>query len=261
MREQRRPSNPKALLVRMPLSVIFFIATAQASFVSQQLVSGRRSQRFCHCSEVTAVVSAHSRSLQPRPSTVLPESLPLPLLKTRNGAVRALVGPLHDSLIDDHFISASTAVSPDAHFAPVLNVPALGSFLFIAGLYGWLVNRLSQISQTVDQRTNALEQLKKLKAQQLAGLATNDQVNEAVETFRFYYTRVEQLRNVLPNTDLIRISPPPTSVGTESHRQREENQAAARQYLGYGAENVKSNERSTDPTQPVVVAPSENDSE
>jgi hypothetical protein len=247
--------------VRMPLSMLFCIATAQASFVSQQLVSGRRSQRFCPCSEVEALVSGYSRSLQPRWPTVLPESVPLPLSKTRKVAVCALVGPLHDSLIDDHLISASMAVSPDADFAPVLNVPALGSFLFIAVLYGWLVNRLSQISQTVDQRTNALEQLKKLKAQQLAGLATNDQVSEAVETFRFYYTRVEQLRNVLPNTDLIRISPPPTSVGTESHRQREENQAAARRYLGYGVENVESNERPTDPAHPVVFAPSDNDSD
>jgi hypothetical protein len=140
---------------------------------------------------------------------------------------------MHESLGAHAFSSVilSHSLHPDSlsqDFSPVLNVPALISFLVIALAFVSLQVRVTSIGEAADRRTEALKELRLLKSQQLEGKVTTDQVDEALEKYEQTFNEVEQLRSVLPN---VRIRPPPVSAGLAQTRMKE-NEAAAQQFLG-----------------------------
>jgi hypothetical protein len=117
-------------------------------------------------------------------------------------------------------------------FEPILNVPALGSFLLILAIFSFLVQRTSAIEQAADERTRAVEQVRKLKSLALSGDATPEDVDQAIASYRDAYDKVEKLRYVIPG--VARITPPP--AGSLSRKFMEENEMAAQQFLGIESE-------------------------
>lgn len=113
-------------------------------------------------------------------------------------------------------------------FEPILNVPALGSFLLIFAIFSFLVQRTSAIEKAADDRTKAVENVRKRKVQALNGEATQEDLDSAIASYREAYDKVEQLRYVIPG--IARITPPP--AGSLSRKFMEENEIAARQFLG-----------------------------
>ena len=108
-------------------------------------------------------------------------------------------------------------------FAPVLNVPALCSFLVVFVIFSLLQWRVSEISRAATERAEALEELRAVKSKELTGDATTEEVDRAVEAYRRAYGKVEDLRSVIPG--VARIVPPP-SVSLQ------DSDAAAQQFLG-----------------------------
>lgn len=88
--------------------------------------------------------------------------------------------------------------------------------------------RVNSIGEAADRRTQALENLKLLKARQLHGNASAEEIQTALVEYERSYKDVERLRNILPG---VRIRPPPVSAGLAQKRMLE-NEAAAKQYLG-----------------------------
>ena len=113
-------------------------------------------------------------------------------------------------------------------FEPILNVPALGSFLLIFAIFSFLMQRTSAIEKAADDRTRAVETVRKLKLQALSGDATQDDLVKAIASYREAYDKVEKLRYVIPG--IARITPPP--AGSLSRQVMKENEMAARQFLG-----------------------------
>lgn len=113
-------------------------------------------------------------------------------------------------------------------FEPILNVPALGSFLLIFAVFSFLVQRTWAIEQATDSRTKAIERVRKLKSLELNGDATQEDVDRAITSYRKAYEKVEKLRYVIPG--IARITPPP--AGSLSRKFMQENEVAARQFLG-----------------------------
>ena len=113
----------------------------------------------------------------------------------------------------------------DPTFAPVLNIPALSAFLVVLAIFSFLQWRVAAIGRAVNDRTHALEELRQLKARELSGESTHEQVEQAVNAYREAYQRVEDLRTVIPG--IARIVPPPPSTS-----RMQDNDAAAQQFLG-----------------------------
>lgn len=140
--------------------------------------------------------------------------------------------------------SASAAAPTNDDFAPVLNLPALVSFLFITLVFVSLQVRVNAIGEAVDRRTRALTELRAIKAKELANdgrsnrrrdgddnsqaaASLHDEVVQAVERFREAYNEVERLRTIIPG--MVRIRPPPS---TNIQARMDETAAAAQQFLG-----------------------------
>lgn len=124
----------------------------------------------------------------------------------------------------------TTSVDPASAgtFEPILNVPALGSFLFIAFVFGLLQWRVRSIETAAVERTRALHRLRELKRQELEGSGTDSKiVREALEQYRQAVLRVERLRTVIPGIARI-VQPPSQSLTRE---RMDENVAAAKQFL------------------------------
>ena len=118
-------------------------------------------------------------------------------------------------------------------FAPVLDVSALGSFLLVFVIFFFLQTRISAIGQAADLRVEALAELRDVKARQLSGDATEEDVVRAIEKYRLAYEKVEDLRTVIPG--VARIPPPPAD--TLSRERMDENEVAAQQFLGIESQN------------------------
>lgn len=129
-------------------------------------------------------------------------------------------------------------------FEPVLNVPALGAFLFIASIFVFLQWRIRSIEQASEQRTIALDQLRSIKAKALSAVGDDaidsKEVDQAIELYRKAYYEVENLREVIPG---VRIVQPPSQ--STSRQRMDENRAAAQQFLGITPEKEDSNVGST----------------
>jgi hypothetical protein len=123
-------------------------------------------------------------------------------------------------------------------FAPVLNVPAFSVFLFIIVTYGALQWRINQIRQAADDRTIALQELRRLKKDELEGQTTTTDVEAATTRYRLAVEKVEDLRNVIPG--VARIQPPPSP-------RMDDNVAAAKQFLNMDLEAFQSPPKNTPP--------------
>jgi hypothetical protein len=141
--------------------------------------------------------------------------------------------------IPSFFTTAVSDLSSTTSFEPVLNVPQLGAFLFIAGMFVMLQLRIRSIEQAAERRTIALDTLRTMKTQSLTSssegttIITNDDIQNAIVEYRQRYNEVEQLREVLPG---IRIVQPPSQTTT---RQRmDDNIAGAQQFLGITPEST-----------------------
>lgn len=142
-----------------------------------------------------------------------------------------------------------SATGPDVvDFSPVLNVPALSSFLVISGIFLFLQLRIRSIGKAADQRTEALGELRSMKARELAGKASPVEVEHALENYREAYDRVESLRDVVPGA---RIAPPPSQ--SLSRERMEDNVAGARQFLGVETESTSQND--SDDTEKSLPLP------
>ncbi|KAL7555328.1 hypothetical protein ACA910_022354 [Epithemia clementina (nom. ined.)] len=158
-------------------------------------------------------------------------------------------------VVDSSMLSSpTTTITPTTTFEPVLNVPAFGVFVFIAVIFGFLQYRMAAIGSAADRRTEALANLRKLKARQLSSgdggensrrSSSNDsasrndketnsnnesletRVQRATEEYREALLEVERLRTVIPG--LVRIPPPPAE--SASRERMEENVSAAKQFL------------------------------
>jgi hypothetical protein len=142
---------------------------------------------------------------------------------------------MNRNILPPSFIASNALVlltlEPDSSpqdFAPVLNVPALISFVVIAIVFLSLQVRVTSIAEAADRRTQALEVLRKIKLQQLEGKATLQEVNDAVQQYQASFDEVERLRSVLPG---VRIKPPPVTASLGPTKM-DENTAAAKQFLG-----------------------------
>ena len=125
-------------------------------------------------------------------------------------------------------------------FAPVLNVPALCSFLVVFLVFSLLQWRVSDIGRAVNARTDALQELRAAKSKELTGEASTDDVDRAVETYRRAYEKVEELRSVIPGVARL---VPPSSVSMKN------SDAAAKQFLGVEESSQTSNSTDDAPVQ------------
>ena len=143
-------------------------------------------------------------------------------------------------------MSDATSISTPQTFEPVLNIPALFSFLVVVVLFSFLQMRVSAIEQAAEKRNQALEQLRAVKTQELTGEVSAKQVEQAVQVYRQAYERVETLRTVIPG--IARIVPPPSQSSQAAMR---ENQAAAQQFLGIASPSEE--EEQPPPSNPQKV--------
>ncbi|GAX14383.1 hypothetical protein FisN_11Hh159 [Fistulifera solaris] len=156
---------------------------------------------------------------------------------------------------EDSVLAVSFEVTEKTtEFEPILNVPALGSFLLIFAIFSFLVQRTSAIEQAADERTRAVERVRKLKSLALRGDATPEEVDQAIQSYRDAYDKVETLRYVIPG--VARITPPP--AGSLSRKSMEENEMAAQQFLGIEPEesNVEKTDNENQQTglSPILIA-------
>jgi hypothetical protein len=111
-------------------------------------------------------------------------------------------------------------------FEPVLDVPALGTFLVISIVFAALNFRTSQIQKVVQERNYWLEQVRDLKSKELAGDTVEESVlQNALGNYESAVVKEEQLRNLVPG--VVRISPPSTASEAD-----EKAAAMAKQFLG-----------------------------
>lgn len=109
-------------------------------------------------------------------------------------------------------------------FEPVVNFPALGSFLVIVVVFSLLQFRILQVNEAAERRKEALAQLRSIKARELSSADNRpspEQIQQALEGFEQAIKNEESLRTVIPG---IRIVAPNASS--------EEDVRAAKQFLG-----------------------------
>lgn len=135
---------------------------------------------------------------------------------------------------------ATTSITTQPQFEPVLNVPAFSVFLLVAAIFAALQWRISAIGKAAEERTAALDRLRRIKAAQLTSDADADAVRAAVRAYEDAYWRVERLRTVIPG--VARVAPPPSQ--SVNRRVMDENAAAARQFLGIEPETTDQSDES-----------------
>ena len=123
-------------------------------------------------------------------------------------------------------ITAAALASSDQVFEPVLNVPALGTFLFISIVFTLLQIRTSQVETAVQERNKALANLRRIKSLELTEEFQTSTVEQALEEFELAVQKEERLRNVIPGVARI-VSPSALNDPAE-----QEARAAAKQFLG-----------------------------
>jgi nitrate reductase NapE component len=117
--------------------------------------------------------------------------------------------------------------SPPTTFEPVLNVPALVTFLFITVIFSALILRTNQVEQAVQDRNVKLQKLRDMKSKELAGEdgVQKEDVQRVLKQYEQAVRTEEALRNLIPG--VVRIVPP--SAGDEKE---EEASLVAKQMLG-----------------------------
>jgi hypothetical protein len=122
-------------------------------------------------------------------------------------------------------ISSSDIPSPT--FEPMINYPALSSFLLIFTVYAFLQIRIVGIENAAKRRREALQSLRNIKALQLSSSVgderpTDEKVQSALKEYEQALIDEDRARTVLPG---VRIVAPDNSASKE-------NVAAAKQFLG-----------------------------
>lgn len=127
--------------------------------------------------------------------------------------------------------SSTTALSdsftePIQSFEPVLNVPALSSFLLAFVLFSLLQLRINAIGNAVTERNEALKELRQITANQLSTDDNASQINELVSKARDRYRDAllneTKLRTIIPGVRIVAPNRPDAS---------DENVAAAKYFL------------------------------
>lgn len=110
-------------------------------------------------------------------------------------------------------------------FEPILNVPALITFVLITTIFSALILRTNQVEDAVQIRKQRQEDVRALKAKEIAeGDVSRGEIEQILKLYEDAARQEERLRNILPG---VRIVPP-----SSSDRKEEEAQAIAKQYLG-----------------------------
>jgi len=136
-------------------------------------------------------------------------------------------------------VAASSApVTPIQEFEPMVNVPALSSFLIISVVFGLLQLRINSVSQAAKRRSAALESLRKVESLQLS---TSD-VDE-VDVARAKAAYENALRDEL---NLRTIIPGVRIVAPNDPKRDEEERAAAKRFLGWSDEDLGIHEYDND---------------
>jgi len=94
----------------------------------------------------------------------------------------------------------------------VVNIPALGAFVLIFGLYSFLVSRTNAINQAAEERKEALQAVRQTKSDQIAGkdvggekVVDSIEVEQALAAYKKAILNEESLRTLAPG---IRIRAP-----------------------------------------------------
>lgn len=111
-------------------------------------------------------------------------------------------------------------------FEPILNVPALVTFVLITTIFSALIVRTNQVEDAVQTRKRCQEDVRALKAKELdeGTVIAPEKIQQTLQLYEDAVLQEETLRNILPG---VRIVPP-----SSSDRKEEEAQAIAKQYLG-----------------------------
>jgi len=146
---------------------------------------------------------------------------------------------LSSATIDEMPSSLSTlGIETIQTFEPVVNYPALVSFLVIAVTFGLLQLRMNRVQSASVRRNNALKTLRQAKAMQLsssdAGMQENDVYN-ALSEYKNALTREENLRTIVPG---VRIAAPNNPENSEDDIKY------AKLYLGWDLSVEENDERS-----------------
>lgn len=121
---------------------------------------------------------------------------------------------------------SSVAIAGDSAqvFEPIVNVPALGSFLFIAIVFSFLILRVRQVENAVERRKAALTELRQVKSQELSGGVSESAVAKALKEYEDALNSEEDARVIIPGVRVVAPNQPAA--------RNEEDVAAARQFLG-----------------------------
>mgnify|MGYP000175354610 CR=1 FL=1 len=126
-------------------------------------------------------------------------------------------------------------------FEPVLNVPALGSTLFIMVMALLLRLRVNAIGNAAEKRMLALDTLREMKRQQLSNTTLPlEQVQLAVQNYKTALQDEEKLRTLLPG---VRLRAP------NNPNQSGKDQQAIRQFLVTMDDTTTTNESDMDTKQ------------
>mmetsp|Transcript_3272 Transcript_3272/g.5386 ORF Transcript_3272/g.5386 Transcript_3272/m.5386 type:complete len:252 (+) Transcript_3272:41-796(+) len=135
------------------------------------------------------------------------------------------------SFVEDVFfdVAASSApVTQIQEFEPIVNVPALSSFLTISVMFGLLQLRINSVSQATKRRSAALESLRKVESLQLStsdvDRPTEDDVARAKTAYENALTDELNLRTIIPGVRIVAPNDP---------KRDEEERAAAKRFLGW----------------------------
>lgn len=126
----------------------------------------------------------------------------------------------------------SAAVAETVVFEPVVNLPALGSFLFIAVIFTFLITRVGAVERAAERRKAALKELRAVKSKELDATADEASVARALQEYEDAINAEEELRTLIPG---VRVVAPNQPAGSS-----EEDIAAARQFLGIELEKSAS---------------------
>ncbi len=129
--------------------------------------------------------------------------------------------------------SSSSSVTQIQEFEPIVNVPALSSFLIISVVFGLLQLRINSVSQATKRRSEALESLRKVESLQLStsdvDRPTEDDVARAKAAYENALTDELNLRTIIPGVRIVAPNDP---------KRDEEERAAAKRFLGWTDEDL-----------------------
>lgn len=128
--------------------------------------------------------------------------------------------------------SAAADVTPIQEFEPIVNFPALSSFLIISIVFGLLQQRINSVSTAAKRRSEALETLRKVESLQLS-VSDEDRPTEAdvLQAKAAYESALKNelsLRTIIPGVRIVAPNDP---------KREEDERAAAKRFLGWDDED------------------------